>query len=125
MQEPHQSHNPQKNPAARAVRELLTATQVQNILHVDRSTVYRMAESGRVPAIRVGEQWRFPADEILALVSEPRGSVAGSEAARARTTDRKDDAFTGGAGAIDANALAGSAADSRSVTRVEAASAVI
>lgn len=125
MQEPHQSHNPQKNPAARAVRELLTATQVQNILHVDRSTVYRMAESGRLPAIRVGKQWRFPADEILALVSEPRGSAAGSEAARARTTDRKDDAFTGGVGAIDSNALAGSAADPRSVTRVEAASAVI
>lgn len=73
------SQNPSPESGARAVRELLTATQVQNILHVDRSTVYRMAESGRLPAIRVGKQWRFPADEILALVSDLSGTPGGSE----------------------------------------------
>jgi len=52
------------------VRTLLTARQVQEILHIDRSTVYRMAETGRLPAIRVGKQWRFRADEILAVVAD-------------------------------------------------------
>ncbi|MFN8126678.1 MAG: helix-turn-helix domain-containing protein [Candidatus Nanopelagicales bacterium] len=52
------------------VRSLLTARQVQEILHIDRSTVYRMAETGRLPAIRVGHQWRFPADEINSLITE-------------------------------------------------------
>lgn len=61
MQEMHSSE-PQ-------TRSLLTARQVQLILHVDRSTVYRMAEDGRLPAIRVGKQWRFPEAEILALVA--------------------------------------------------------
>lgn len=52
------------------MRSLLSARQVQDVLHIDRSTVYRMAEDGRLPAIRVGKQWRFPANEIYALVSD-------------------------------------------------------
>ena len=51
-------------------RALLTAREVQTILHVDRSTVYRMAESGRLPAVRVGKQWRFPAAAITDLLSD-------------------------------------------------------
>ncbi|MCA9925804.1 MAG: helix-turn-helix domain-containing protein, partial [Anaerolineales bacterium] len=41
--------------------EMLTAKDIQALLQVDRSTVYRMAEAGRIPAIKVGRQWRFPA----------------------------------------------------------------
>lgn len=48
--------------------DLLTARQVQELLHVDTSTVYRMAGDGRLPAIKVGKQWRFPADEIARMV---------------------------------------------------------
>ena len=39
--------------------ELLTAREVQQMLQVDRTTIYRMAESGQLPAMRVGKQWRF------------------------------------------------------------------
>jgi excisionase family DNA binding protein len=39
---------------------LLTAKEMQTLLQVDRSTIYRMAEAGRLPAIKVGKQWRFP-----------------------------------------------------------------
>jgi excisionase family DNA binding protein len=51
------------------MQTLLSARQVQDVLHIDRSTVYRMAEDGRLPAIRVGKQWRFPADDIYGLIS--------------------------------------------------------
>ncbi len=47
---------------------LLTAREVQQILQVDRSTVYRMAEDGRLPAIRVGRSWRFASTDIAALL---------------------------------------------------------
>ena len=57
------------------VRGMLTALQVCEILHIDRSTVYRMAEDGRLPAIRVGKQWRFAAEDIAALMDDP-GVVA-------------------------------------------------
>ncbi|UCG22918.1 MAG: PocR ligand-binding domain-containing protein [Chloroflexota bacterium] len=44
--------------------EMLTAKEMQALLQVDRSTIYRMAEAGRLPAIKVGKQWRFPADQV-------------------------------------------------------------
>lgn len=46
---------------------LLTAPQVAELLGVDRSTVYRMAADGRLPALKVGRQWRFPTDQITQL----------------------------------------------------------
>lgn len=44
--------------------EMLTAKEIQGLLQVDRSTIYRMAEAGRLPAIKVGKQWRFPSDRL-------------------------------------------------------------
>ncbi len=44
--------------------EMLTAKEMESLLHVDRSTIYRMADSGRLPAIKVGKQWRFPAEKV-------------------------------------------------------------
>ena len=44
--------------------DMLTAKEMQNLLQVDRSTIYRMAEAGRLPAIKVGKQWRFPAEKV-------------------------------------------------------------
>lgn len=44
--------------------DMLTAKEMQTLLQVDRSTIYRMAEAGRLPAIKVGKQWRFPADQV-------------------------------------------------------------
>jgi excisionase family DNA binding protein len=44
--------------------KMLTAKEMQALLEVDRSTVYRMAEDGRLPALKVGRQWRFPANKI-------------------------------------------------------------
>jgi excisionase family DNA binding protein len=48
----------------------LTARDVQDLIRVDRSTIYRMAESGRLPAIKVGRQWRFPAAAVHAWLEE-------------------------------------------------------
>ncbi len=44
--------------------EMLTAKDLQALLQVDRSTIYRMAEAGQIPAIKVGKQWRFPANLV-------------------------------------------------------------
>jgi excisionase family DNA binding protein len=54
--------------------EMLTAKDVQELLQVDRSTVYRMAETGRLPSIKVGKQWRFPAAQIRDWVSTQIGA---------------------------------------------------
>lgn len=53
---------------------MLTAQQVQDLLDIDASTVYRMAQDGRLAAIRIGRQWRFPAEAIERLLV-PNGGV--------------------------------------------------
>jgi len=40
--------------------DLLTTKQLQELLQVDRTTIYRMLSDGRLRGIRVGGQWRFP-----------------------------------------------------------------
>lgn len=44
--------------------DFLTTRQLQDILHVDRTTIYRMADDGRIPAVKVGSQWRFSRSSI-------------------------------------------------------------
>jgi len=61
---------------------LLTARQVQQLLHIDRSTVYRMASDGRLPSIRVGRQLRFPADRLDGFL-EPQAAADHVETALA------------------------------------------
>jgi excisionase family DNA binding protein len=47
---------------------LLTTQDVQELINVDKSTIYRMAEDGRLPAVKVGRQWRFPASAVASLL---------------------------------------------------------
>lgn len=51
------------------MEELLTTKQVQELLQVDRITIYRMLKAGRLAGVKVGNQWRFPRREIEALIS--------------------------------------------------------
>ena len=44
--------------------ELLTTKQVQEKLKIDRITIYRMINDGRLKGVKVGNQWRFPESEI-------------------------------------------------------------
>lgn len=44
--------------------DLMTTRQLQQLLHVDRITIYRMLEDGRLPGFKVGGQWRFPRREV-------------------------------------------------------------
>jgi excisionase family DNA binding protein len=54
---------------------MLTAQQVQDLLDVDASTIYRMAGDGRLPAVRIGRQWRFPAEAIEQLLVPTRATA--------------------------------------------------
>jgi excisionase family DNA binding protein len=43
---------------------LLTTRQVLDILKVDRITIYRMLQDGRIKGVKVGSQWRFQREEV-------------------------------------------------------------
>lgn len=51
---------------------LLTARQAQEMLNVDRTTIYRMLNDGRLNGVKVGNQWRFSASEIKDLLAGAR-----------------------------------------------------
>ncbi|MCB8920251.1 MAG: PocR ligand-binding domain-containing protein [Ardenticatenaceae bacterium] len=48
--------------------DLLTTKQVQDLLQVDRTTVYRMLKDGRITGVKVGQQWRFHRQEVENLL---------------------------------------------------------
>ncbi len=50
------------------MNELLTTRQVQGILKVDRITVYRMLQDGRLKGVKIGQQWRFSQSEVDRLL---------------------------------------------------------
>jgi excisionase family DNA binding protein len=43
---------------------LITIQQVADYLKVDRFTIYRLVTQKRIPAFKVGGQWRFKASMI-------------------------------------------------------------
>ena len=59
--------------------DFLTTRQRQELLHVDRKTIYRMADDGRVAAVKVGSQWRFPRRSIEGWLKTqtPDGQIFG------------------------------------------------
>lgn len=55
--------------------DMLTAKDMQDMLQVDRSTIYRMAEAGRLPALKVGKQWRFPRTRVEAWLQTQHNAL--------------------------------------------------
>jgi excisionase family DNA binding protein len=43
---------------------LLTLDEVAAYLRLSKDTVYRMAQSGKIPASKAGSQWRFRQSEV-------------------------------------------------------------
>lgn len=46
----------------------MTVEDVAEMLRINKSTVYRMAKAGRLPATRVGRQWRFRLSALEAFL---------------------------------------------------------
>lgn len=57
------------------VEDLLTTKQLMDLLQLDRTTIYRMLNDGRLPAVRVGGQWRFPRQQIDTWFTEQKPSA--------------------------------------------------
>lgn len=43
---------------------LLTLQQVAQRLQISETTLYKLARRGKIPAIKVGNQWRFKIEDI-------------------------------------------------------------
>ncbi len=58
------------------MEDLFTTRQVQDILKVDRITIYRMLQDGRLKGVKIGHQWRFNRQEVERLL---RGEISVGE----------------------------------------------
>jgi len=47
-----------------AVEHWLTVEQIAAYLQVSKETIYRWLDRGKIPAHRVGKQWRFKTIEV-------------------------------------------------------------
>jgi excisionase family DNA binding protein len=50
--------------------EILTPAQLAGLLQVEEETVIGMAERKEIPARKVGEEWRFSREAVLAWLAE-------------------------------------------------------
>jgi excisionase family DNA binding protein len=63
---------------AHGVDDLLTTKQLQELLQVDRITIYRMLNDGRLQGFKVGGQWRFSHREIEVWLQEQQSKLDGA-----------------------------------------------
>jgi excisionase family DNA binding protein len=61
----------------------LTTEEVLEYLQVNLRTVYRLIKAGKIPAVRVGRQWRFRKRDIDAWLDSQRGTRAARPSAAA------------------------------------------
>jgi excisionase family DNA binding protein len=54
------------------MEDLLTSKQVQDILKIERITVYRMLNDHRLQGIKIGKQWRFPASQFESFLTDDK-----------------------------------------------------
>lgn len=50
----------------------LTLEELANYLKLSKAKMYRMAQEGRIPASKIGSQWRFDREEIDAWARRQR-----------------------------------------------------
>lgn len=66
------------------MEEIITPSQVANLLQIHVKTVYRLASEGTIPGNRIGRSWRFSKSDILKLVSGAQAKEPSSKATQAK-----------------------------------------
>lgn len=58
--------------------EVMNVEEVADLLRVSNQTVYNLVRSGRLPATKIGREWRFSRARILEMIAD---GTSGEEAA--------------------------------------------
>lgn len=85
--------------------DYLTTREVQEYLKVDRITIYRMLNDGRLKGVKIGQQWRFSRRDVDRLVTsqpEPAPTVPAEGVFPVHCVQTIQDLFAeiGGTGAL-------------------------
>ena len=52
--------------------DILNIKEVANFLRIPVSTIYKLAQDGKVPAVKVGKHWRFMKRDLELLFEQKR-----------------------------------------------------
>jgi excisionase family DNA binding protein len=55
--------------------EILTLQDVADLLKVGLKTAYTMAQQGKLPGFKVGQQWRFKLGDINAWIDAQKAAI--------------------------------------------------
>ena len=60
-------------------RRIMTVAEVAEHFNFGRNTIYRLARKGKIPAFKIGTDWRFDRDAIEKLVTDRTAEVVNKE----------------------------------------------
>lgn len=69
------------------MEKLMTLEEVADYLRLSNDTVYRMANTGTIPASKVGNQWRFRREDVDAWLEANKN--VGGRPSKAKQRRRK------------------------------------
>lgn len=55
--------------------EIMTLQQVAEYLKFSKDKVYQMANAGKIPAIKIGKQWRFDHSDLIEWLTNHKTQV--------------------------------------------------
>lgn len=58
--------------------KLLTIQEVASVLKINQHTAYRYSKEGKIPAVRVGRNWRFSEEVLEKWLAEKAGKDLGA-----------------------------------------------
>lgn len=54
------------------MEELLTLNELSRYLKISKPTLYKMVEKGKIPALKIANQWRFKKEDINTWIEKQR-----------------------------------------------------
>ena len=82
-----QSQKPRSRAPPRRRERMMTAAEAAEMLQVSGRMVRKLAQSGQLPAVRVGRLWRFDPDRLDTFVKGSACETSGSIGAKPKTSD--------------------------------------
>ncbi len=67
------------------MEEIMTPSEVAELLKIHLKTVYKLAEKGVIPGNRIGRSWRFSRSDVMELVSSRSMNLTGNSNSSSET----------------------------------------
>ena len=55
--------------------EIMDISEAASYLNIKKGTLYRLAKNGRIPAVKIGGQWRFKRERLDAMFRVPEDAL--------------------------------------------------